>query len=138
MTGEHPAPSLDAQALAASLTVSELARSRAWYVDTLGFGVTREHQREGRLFAVSLAAGAVQVLLTQDDGAKGSDRVRGEGFSLQLTTSQDIDGIAARAIRAGATLDTPPADAFGVRMFRLRDPDGFRWTISSPRTDTGR
>jgi len=133
MTNESPASSLDAQARAASLTVSDLARSRAWYVNALGFSVVREHQREGRLFAVSLAAGAVQVLLTQDDGAKGGDRVRGEGFSLQLTTSQDIDGIAARATRAGAALDTPPSDAFGVRMFRLRDPDGFRWTISSPR-----
>ena len=138
MTNESPASSLDAQALAASLTVSDLARSRAWYVNALGFSVVREHQREGRLFAVSLAAGAVQVLLTQDDGAKGGDRVRGEGFSLQLTTSQDIDGVAARAMRAGATLDTPPSDAFGVRMFRLRDPDGFRWTISSPRPDSGR
>jgi len=133
MTTDARSAALDAQALGASLTVSDLARSRAWYVDTLGFSVTREHQREGRLFAVSLGAGAVQVLLTQDDGAKGSDRVRGEGFSLQLTTSQDVDAIAERATRAGATLDTPPSSAFGVRMFRLRDPDGFRWTISSPR-----
>jgi uncharacterized glyoxalase superfamily protein PhnB len=133
MTIDSAASSLDAQALGASLTVSDLARSRTWYVDTLGFTVAREHQREGKLFAVSLAAGAVQVLLTQDDGKKGSDRARGEGFSLQLTTSQDIDGIAARATRTGAALDTLPSDAFGVRMFRLRDPDGFRWTISSPR-----
>ena len=133
MTVDSRSMPLDAQALAASLTVADLARSRAWYVDTLGFAVAREHAREGKPFAVSLAAGVVQVLLTQDDGAKGRDRVRGEGFSLQLTTSQDIDGIAARAVRAGATLDTPPSDAFGVRMFRLRDPDGFRWTISSPR-----
>lgn len=133
MTTDSRPASLDAQALAASLTVSDLARSRAWYVDTLGFTVAREHAREGTLFAVSLAAGSVQLLLTRDDGAKGSDRVRGEGFSLQLTTSQDIDAIAERATRAGATLDTPPSDAFGVRMFRLRDPDGFRWTISSPR-----
>jgi uncharacterized glyoxalase superfamily protein PhnB len=133
MTTDSRSATLEAQALGASLTVSDLASSRAWYVDTLGFTVTREHAREGQLFAVSLAAGAVQVLLTQDNGAKGSDRVRGEGFSLQLTTSQDIDAIAARATRTGAALDTPPSDAFGVRMFRLRDPDGFRWTISSPR-----
>jgi hypothetical protein len=25
-----------------------------------------------------------------------------------------------------------PADAFGARFFRLRDPDGFRLVISSP------
>jgi uncharacterized glyoxalase superfamily protein PhnB len=50
-----------------------------------------------------------------------------------LTTADDIDAIAARARAAGATLDTEPAVMWGVRAFRLRDPDGFRWTISSPR-----
>ena len=125
---------LNAQSLQASLTVADLRRSLAWYREVLGFGVTREFEREGRLFAVSLIAGTVRVLLTQDDGRRG-DRVKGEGFSLQLTTSQDIDGLAERALRAGATLDTPPESAWGVRVFRLRDPDGFRWVISSPRAE---
>jgi hypothetical protein len=31
-------------------------------------------------------------------------------------------------------LDTEPTDAFGARVFRLRDPDGFRIVVSSPRT----
>ena len=127
-------PLLDAQSLQASLTVADLQRSLAWYREVLGFGVTREFEREGRMFAVSLIAGSVRILLTQDDGKRG-DRVKGEGFSLQLTTSQDIDALASRATRAGATLDTPPESAWGVRVFRLRDPDGFRWVISSPRTE---
>lgn len=127
-------PLLDAQSLQASLTVADLQRSLAWYREVLGFGVTREFEREGRMFAVSLIAGSVRILLTQDDGKRG-DRVKGEGFSLQLTTSQDIDMLAERATRAGATLDTPPESAWGVRVFRLRDPDGFRWVISSPRTE---
>lgn len=127
------AESLQAQNLQASLTVADVPGSRAWYCDVLGFVVTREFEREGRLFAVSLAAGAVRLLITQDNGARGLDRVKGEGFSLQLTTAQDIDALAERATRAGATLDTPPESAWGVRVFRLRDPDGFRWVISSPR-----
>lgn len=127
---------LDAQNLQASLTVSDIQRSLAWYKRVLGFGVTREFEREGRMFAVSLSAGAVRILLTQDNGARGAERVKGEGFSLQLTTSQDIDGLANRATDAGATLDTPPESAWGVRVFRLRDPDGFRWVISSPRADS--
>ena len=119
--------------LQASLTVTDVARSMAWYRDVLGFTVEREYQRDGRLMAVALRADAIQILVTQDDGAKGLDRVKGDGFSLQITTPQDIDAIAARAIRAGATLDSPPADAWGVRVFRLRDLDGFRLVISSPR-----
>jgi len=124
---------LAAQSLEASLTVADLRWSMAWYRDTLGFTVERQHERDGRLLAVSLRAGSVRILLTQDDGSKGTDRVKGEGFSLQITTTQSIDAIAMRAKQAGASLDSEPFDAFGARAFRLRDPDGFRLTVSSPR-----
>src|SRR5512146_661487 len=132
--GEYTGASepLDAQSLDASLTVADVRRSADWYRDVLGFVVTREFERGGALFAVSLRAGAVRILVTQDDGAKGLDRPKGEGFSLQITTGQDIDAIARRAKAAGATLDTEPSDAWGVRVFRLRDPDGFRLVVSSP------
>lgn len=126
-------PPLVAQSLEASLTTSDVRRSRDWYRDTLGLVVDREYERDGNVFAIAMRAGTVRILLTQDDGAKGADRSKGEGFSLQLTTSQDVDSIAAGAKQAGATLDTEPATMWGVRAFRLRDPDGFRWTISSPR-----
>jgi predicted enzyme related to lactoylglutathione lyase len=54
-------------------------------------------------------------------------------MSLQLTTSQHIDALAGGIRERGGTLDTEPADVMGARVFRLRDPDGFRLTISSPR-----
>lgn len=78
-----PEPLL-ADRLEASLTVSHLERSASWYVDMLGFTVDQRHERDGRLIAVSLRAGAVRILLTQDDGAKGLNRARGEGFSLRM------------------------------------------------------
>lgn len=136
MTNESSAasshPPFIAESLQASLTVADVRRSRDWYRDVLGFTIDRAHEREGRLFAVSLSAGAVRILVTQDDGAKG-ERVKGQGFSLQFTTPQNIDAVADHAKRAGATFDTEPMDAFGARVFRLRDPDGFRLVISSPR-----
>ena len=116
-----------------SLTTRDLPASVAWYRDVIGFTVDREHKREERLIAVSLRAGPVRLLLTQDDGSRGLDRAKGEGFSVQFTTAQDIDAIAARIKGRGVVLATEPFDAFGVRAFRLRDPDGFRLTISSPR-----
>ena len=120
--------------LSASLSVNDLQKSLAWYRDVLGFTVERQHERGGKLFAVSLSAGDVKVLITQDDGSKGSDRAKGEGFSLMITTSDNVDEIAARAKGAGATLDNEPSDTpFGMRMFRLRDPDGFKYTIASER-----
>src|SRR6476646_928457 len=124
---------LIAQSLEASLTVRDLPESVAWYSDVLGFAVDREYRREGKLLAVSLRAGRVQFLLGQDDGGKGTDRVKGAGFSLQLTTSQNVDEIAARIRARGGVLESDPIDVAGKRAFRLRDPDGFRLTISSPR-----
>lgn len=124
---------LQADSLEASLTVKNLDDSVTWYCEALGFRVDRRHEREGRVIAVSLQAGAVRILLTQDDGAKGLERAKGEGLSLQLTTRQGADDLARRARDHGAVLDTEPTTMpWGVRIFRLRDPDGFRWTISSP------
>jgi lactoylglutathione lyase len=124
--------SFRASALMASLTVRDLETSLAWYRDVLGFSVDRKHEREGKLMAVSLRAGEVRLLIGQDDGAKGLDRVKGEGFSLQLTTSADISELARGIQERGGVLESEPVDTpWGVRMFRLRDPDGFRFTISS-------
>jgi uncharacterized glyoxalase superfamily protein PhnB len=123
----------NASTISASLTVKDLQASLAWYRDVLGFTVTRTFDRGGAMFAASLQAGAVPMLLTQDDGAKGFDRVKGEGISLQLTTAQNIDELAKRIQERGGTLDAEPADAWGARVFRLRDLDGFKLVISSER-----
>jgi uncharacterized glyoxalase superfamily protein PhnB len=120
-----------ASALSASLTVKDVHASLAWYHDVLGFTVTRKFDRDGTLRAVSLAAGAARILLGQDDGSKGSDRVKGEGFSLRFTTAQNVDEIAARITSVGGSLETAPFDAWGARAFRVRDPDGFLLVIST-------
>ena len=130
------APALEASALAAALTVTDLPRSVTWYRDVLGFAVAREYAPRGPLIAVALRAGAVELLLTQDDGALGTDRATGQGFSLQFTIGrggEDIDALAARIKARGGALTDEPADAFGARVFRLRDPDGFKLVFSSPR-----
>ena len=126
--------SLRATSLSASLTVKDLEASLAWYRDVVGFTVSQQHERGGKTIAVSLKAGAVRILINQDDGSRGWDRAKGEGFSLQLTTAQSVDDIANRIRAAGGTLASEPADMpWGVRMFRLNDPDGFTFVISSER-----
>jgi uncharacterized glyoxalase superfamily protein PhnB len=125
--------SLRARTLSASLTVKDLQKSLAWYRDVVGFTVDREYEREGKLRAVALKAGDVRILIGQDDGAKGLDRGKGDGFSLQFTTAQNVDEIATRIKEAGGTLESEPADAWGARVFRLQDPDGFKLVISSER-----
>jgi uncharacterized glyoxalase superfamily protein PhnB len=124
---------LAARSLEASLTVRDLSASVAWYRDIAGFAVAREYRRDERLIAIALHAGNVELLLVQDDGSKGLDRAKGEGFSLQITTDQDIDELAARIKSRGGVLETEPMTMAGKRAFRLRDPDGFRFALTSPR-----
>ena len=125
--------------LTASLTVKDLQKSLAWYRDVVGFTVDQNHEREGNLTAVSLKAGDVRLLIVQDDGARGWDRVKGEGFSLQIITDQNVDEIAKRIKDLGGTLDSQPADTpWGARVFRVRDPDGFKLVISHDPRAAGR
>ncbi len=120
--------------LTASLTVKDLQKSLTWYRDVVGFTVNEMYEREGKLMGVSLKAGDVRLLIGQDDGAKGWDRVKGEGFSLQITTAQNVDELAKRIKETGGTLDMEPTDMpWGARVFRLHDPDGFKVAISSER-----
>ena len=71
------------------------------------------------------------MLINQDDGAKGWDRVKGEGCSLMFTTVQDVDALAKRIVAKGGTLVTEPTDMpWGARMFRVADPDGFKLVFS--------
>jgi uncharacterized glyoxalase superfamily protein PhnB len=127
--------SFRARTLSASLTVKDLQKSLAWYQDVVGFTIDQKHEREGKLMGVSLKAGDVRILIGQDDGAKGWDRVKGEGFSLQITTAQNIDEVAQRIKQRGGKLATEPTDMpWGARVFRLQDPDGFKLVISSERS----
>lgn len=128
----HQPETFRGRALSASMTATDLQKSLAWYRDVVGFTVQQEHERDGKVVAVSLVAGGVRIVLGQDDGAKGWDRVKGDGCSFMITTAQDVDELAAAIKSRGGKLDAEPADMpWGPRIFRLRDPDGFRIAISS-------
>lgn len=123
-----------ATVLMASLTVKDIHRSLTWYRDVVGFTVETQMEREGKLRGARLSAGPVRILINQDDGAKGWDRVKGEGISLTFNTNQDIDDIANGIKARGGELASEPADMpWGVRMFRLVDPDGYKLSISKPK-----
>ena len=122
-----------ARSLSVSMTVKDLDSSVDWYCHAIGFVVDKSYEREGHTSGVVLKAGAVRILLNQDDGAKG-ERVKGAGMSLHFTTVQDVDVLAERIKAEGWSLETEPTDMpWGARSFRVRDPDGFMLAISSER-----
>ncbi len=120
-----------ARAATISLTVNDLQKSIAWYRDVAAFLVDEEWKRDGKVVGVSLRAGDVELWLAQDDGAKGWDRQKGEGFSVQFTTVQDIDMLARGIKERGGVLESEPTDMpWGARAFRVKDPDGFKLAFS--------
>jgi lactoylglutathione lyase len=123
---------LTATGLTLSLTVKDLSTSVAWYRDVVGFTVDRETVRDGVLRSVAIRAGSVRLLLNLDDGGRGLDRKKGEGFAFMLITSQSIDEVANGIKARGGTLALEPTDMpWGARIMRLVDPDGFRFSIST-------
>ncbi|HEX6589639.1 MAG TPA: VOC family protein [Longimicrobiales bacterium] len=124
--------SFRARGLSVSMSVQDLDASVDWYCHAIGFVVDRTYEREGVTTGVALKAGNVRLLLNQDDGARGRDRVKGVGMSLFFTTVQDVDALAERIKAEGSTLEMEPSDTpWGTRAFRVRDPDGFMLVISS-------
>jgi len=114
-----------------SLTVDDLQKSLAFY-EALGFTVDERWEENGRLLGVMLRAGKNQIGLSQDDWKKGRDRKKGLGMRMYLSTTQNIDEIAARAKSAGITLQSEPHESeWKSRIFEVTDPNGFLLTISS-------
>lgn len=120
-----------ARGLTPGFTVSDLPRSIRFYCDGLGFHMGERWEAGGELRGVSLKAGACELMLGQDDFAKGRDRVKGVGCRFWVFTAQDVDAVAARAKSKNITLDAEPAMLdWGVRAFAVTDPDGFKLTIA--------
>ena len=113
-----------------SLTVADLMRSVAWYRDVLGFTEGERWEEGGTVLGQQVKAGAVDLMLNQDDFTKGRDRRKGEGVRMWWSTTQPLDALAD-AIRAkGAKLDYGPEEtSWGDRAFGLTDPDGFHITV---------
>jgi uncharacterized glyoxalase superfamily protein PhnB len=122
--------SLRLRSIAASFTVNDLDKSIAWYRDVLGFTVGERWSEGDKLRGIQMKAGACDIMLNQDDFARGRDRKKGEGFRLWAATIQDITALAARVKAAGWPLDREPTETpWGDWAFMLSDPDGFKITI---------
>ena len=114
-----------------TLTVDDLQKSIAFY-EALGFAIDERWEEKGTLLGVMLRAGATRIGLNQDDWKKGRDRKKGVGVRLTMSTTQNVDDIAARARSAGIRLISEPHDTeWNSRAFEVTDPSGFLITIYS-------
>ena len=122
---------LQAKTVSLSLTVNDLQQSITFF-EGLGFGVEERWEENGTLLGVMLRAGEALINLSQDDWKKGRDRQKGVGTRIFISTTQDIDQLAADVRKAGIALGTEPHDTpWGSRAFEVTEPSGFKLTISS-------
>ena len=121
---------LQVKELLPNYTVNDIQKSLAFF-EALGFAVDERMEEKGVLLGVMLRAGDAHIGLSQDDWQKGRDRQKGLGTRLYLTTTQDIDQLAARVKKAGIRLDSEAHDTEWGRAFDVTEPSGFKVTISS-------
>ncbi|HJQ04197.1 MAG TPA: VOC family protein [Nocardioides sp.] len=97
------------------VSVSDLPRSRRFYVDLLGLD---PQERMGDAQLLSIGDG-VELLLHQRETLP-SDLSISASFGVE-----DLDGTCARwAAVGGAIVDEPADQPWGERMAVVRDPDG--------------
>ncbi|MGE3845038.1 MAG: VOC family protein [Vicinamibacterales bacterium] len=126
---------INATTLNCSITCKDLGASIRFYRDAIGLAVTQTYETDGKVVAAVVAAGDCRIVLNQDDGKLGWDRIKGQGFYLQINVvgPADVDAAAERIKAAGGALLDEPADRYwGVRMFQFKDLDGFKLGVSTP------
>ena len=126
---------LNATNLGCSITCKDLQASIRFYRDAIGFAVAHTFEKDGQVSAAVVTAGNCRIVLNQDDGKLGWDRIKGQGFFLQINVAGegDVDAAAALIKAGGGTLlDEPSSRPWGVRMFQFKDLDGFKLGISTP------
>lgn len=115
------------------LVCSSLERSRAFYIDLLGFTVTYERPEE-RFVYLEREGAALMLNATPSPRVVTAtlERPYGRGIHLQIATA-DVAALHDRLVRAGQPLYLPlqekwyrRADDFiGDRHLAVQDPDGY-------------
>ena len=80
-----------ATTLGCSLTCKDLEASIRFYRDAIGFTVAQTFESDGKVAAAVVAAGDCRIVLNQDDGKLGWDRIKGQGFYLQINVVAPAD-----------------------------------------------
>ncbi len=97
-----------------NLATGDVGRARDFYVDLLGFDVAMDL---GWIVTLASPSNETAQVSLQQDGAQG-----GPHLTIEV---DDVDEVYTAARREGLEIVRPLTDeAWGVRRFFVRDPDG--------------
>jgi catechol 2,3-dioxygenase-like lactoylglutathione lyase family enzyme len=122
-----------------TLAVADVARTRAFYVDGLGWKPIFEADE------VIMLPVADRVILslwsvagfTAEIGAAPASGIAPITLAHNLATEAEVDAVLAEAAALGATVSPARHREWGGYSGYFADPDGFRWEIAVNPGDTG-
>ena len=113
------------------LFVADMDASVRFYTDVLGYRVVRRDEGYASLRRGAAVLGIGPIAkLPADGGGPGFTQARlagdrGAGVEIVLEVP-DLDAVYEQAVAAGAAIAEPPRrQPWGLRDFRLADPDGY-------------
>jgi len=134
MSDPDPRSASAGATLRLELFVDDLAASAAFYVGALGFAVEyQDHEYASlRNGAVVLGLGLARRLpAAHHFGQQAHARQRGVGVEIVLEVP-DLDSVYRRAAASGYPPEGAPRDRpWGLRDFRIVDPDGYYVRVTS-------
>jgi len=116
------------------VTVNGAAKASEFYQKAFGAELAAMHPPDdkGRTMHVHLYVNGSSLMFSDAYPEHGHPLREPASFTLTLIVS-DVDSWFERAIRAGCTATTPPADMFwGDRYAALKDPFGVAWAMNGP------
>jgi uncharacterized glyoxalase superfamily protein PhnB len=133
--GVHMSPQkLSATKLTPNLIVGNVARSLAFYEDTLGFARRMTVPEQSPFVFASVASGPVEIFLNdRSTVTKESPQMAGLAFGGGNTMFIEVAGIDAlhAAIKPRVKVVMPLVTQwYGMREFAIEDPDGYVITFA--------
>ena len=117
------------------LIVHDGVQALSWYQKAFGaVELLRIPMPDGRIGHAELQMGTSRLMLADESAeamAKSAQAYGGSPMSL-LFYVEDVDGVVARALAAGARLVLPVEDKFyGDRAGSMQDPFGHHWYLAT-------
>ena len=119
----------------AMLVVGDIKAAVNFYQRAFGFakrGIM--NGPDGKPMHAELTLRNTTLMLGPENAQRGARSAKSLGSSpvtLYITT-EDVDKLVAKAIKAGATAQGPVMDMFwGDRVGNLVDPDGYTWMVAT-------
>ena len=122
-----------------TLAVADVARTRAFYVDGLGWQPIFE---AAEVLMLPVAERVILSLwsvegFTAEIGTAPASGIAPITLAHNLATEAEVDAVLAEAEALGATVSPARHREWGGYSGYFADPDGFRWEVAVNPGDTG-